>query len=197
VQNGGQAVNRNVVRNVRQLAASVAEPPPSAPPPAPSAISYRRGFTNGAVFRQNVMSQARFPQRGRAVVYPEPVPEPAASQYNAETLVWGPLLWGVLHNLAALVTDISKWTPLLELLSTTIPCDICRTHYTQYYNAHPVTVDISLWLFSLHNDVNHRIGKPLFPIESLPVGDRNTLNIQALSVSFPPEVLAALEAILV
>jgi hypothetical protein len=96
-----------------------------------------------------------------------------------------------------MVPDISKWTTLLTLLTTTIPCEICRTHYTQYYNDHPVTGDIATWLFVFHNDVNHRIGKPLFPIENLPVaGQPFSLNIQALSVSFPPEVLTALEDIL-
>ena len=190
---GGRATGHVVTRNVPVVRAAprAAVAPPVAV--APAAQPYRVN-SRGPVFRQNVMSQARVPQR-RGDIYIPPVPVP---QYVAETTVWGPLLWNILHTLAAMVPDISKWTTLLTLLTTTIPCEICRTHYTQYYNDHPVTGDIATWLFVFHNDVNHRIGKPLFPIENLPVatGQPFSLNIQALSVSFPPEVLAALEDIL-
>lgn len=41
-------------------------------------------------------------------------------------------------------------------------CKSCYEHHEAYMKAHPVTpqTDFELWVFELHNAVNHRIGKP-------------------------------------
>jgi hypothetical protein len=120
------------------------------------------------------------------------------SPYNADTAVWGANMWTVLHTLAA--STSSSWPELLQLLTTTIPCEICRNHYTAYLATNPLSdhnqVTVITWLFNLHNDVNLRIGKPLFLEANLPQPQLSLASlqpiIQNLSVSFPPEVITLL-----
>ena len=130
--------------------------------------------------------------RGRGVPAVAPLPT-----YNADTAVWGASLWRILHT-----------NNLLHLLNTYIPCVQCRQHFSSYLQNNPVDVSdrgaLSLWMFTLHNDVNGRLGKPQLDYSSLPgilFGNRESLLtdllpiIPTLSVSFPTEVLDALLAI--
>jgi len=137
--------------------------------------------------------------RGRGVPAVAPLPT-----YNADTAVWGASLWRILHTMA----EYSLWNNLLHLLNTYIPCVQCRQHFSSYLQNNPVDVSdrgaLSLWMFTLHNDVNGRLGKPQLDYSSLPgilFGNRESLLtdllpiIPTLSVSFPTEVLDALLAI--
>jgi len=208
---GGNAVqgyaisNRALGRRVVQVR-SIPQQIQAAPVPVPVPVPQVRPQ---AVFRQ----QVRIIRQPRNVRYqpPQQQPQPQTqpqSLYNADTAVWGANMWTVLHTLAAFSTSTS-WPDLLQMLTTTIPCEICRNHFTAYLAAHPLdtldTLDpqnpmnkitVVTWLFNLHNDVNLRIGKPLFPEVNLPQDISLMANmpsiIQNLSISFPPEVLTLL-----
>ncbi len=104
---------------------------------------------------------------------------------NAE---WGPLFWRLLHGMAEFAgkqTDIllqgderREWVKVFNLLKFTLPCDICRNHYTEYLTAHPAEVildmpykDLGLWIrtywWTLHNHINEGNSKPVFPWDSV------------------------------
>lgn len=147
---------------------------------------------------------ARFRGRGVQAMAPPPT-------YNADTAVWGASLWRILHTMAEYSDKpsvVSLWNNLLHLLNTYIPCIQCRQHFSSYLQNNPVDVSdrgaLSLWFFSLHNDVNGRLGKPQLDYSSVPgliFGTRESLLtdlvsfIPTLSTSFPQEVLDNLLAI--
>ena len=135
----------------------------------------------------------------------------APPTYNADTAVWGASLWRILHTMAEYSDKssvFSLWNNLLHLLNTYIPCDQCRQHFSSYLQNNPVDVSdrgaLSLWMFTLHNDVNGRLGKPQLDYSSLSgilFGTRESLLtdllpiIPTLSASFPQEVVDTLLAI--
>ena len=48
-----------------------------------------------------------------------------------------------------------------------IPCIKCRNHYVKYLAQHPISgvknnLDLQKWAVDFHNDVNKRLGKPIF-----------------------------------
>ena len=96
---------------------------------------------------------------------------------------WGPLLWMILHALAERGgTAVSPlfypdekrhWILVINNLPSIIPCPDCREHATLWVAAHPSTAikDVPVaglheWLtsymYSFHEAVNVRIGKPSF-----------------------------------
>jgi hypothetical protein len=104
-------------------------------------------------------------------------------------------MWKILHTLAEFCTDATLWNDLISRLTIDIPCVVCRGHFTAYVQAHPLgpidTIHLTNWFFTLHNDVNHRTGKPVFT--TIPSYDvfraELPVLIPALSVSFPPETI--------
>lgn len=97
--------------------------------------------------------------------------------------IWGPHLWTILHSaterignsaLKKLPQEESRiWINLLGSLRYSLPCPLCKKHYTEYFSKNPITSfnrdTIRSWLFNLHNQVNDRTGKPnTIPIEQLP-----------------------------
>lgn len=97
--------------------------------------------------------------------------------------IWGPQLWMILHSaterignstLKRLPQEESRiWTNLLASLRYSLPCPLCKKHYTEYFAKTPITSfnrdTIRLWLYNLHNQVNERTGKPnTITIENLP-----------------------------
>ena len=110
---------------------------------------------------------------------------------NPDTAVWGPPLWTILHSLAPILAQDQLFRDFLTALQINIPCHECKSHYTTYIQNNPISDDIPNWLFTLHNVINARLGKPLapsadigcIPITSLPE------RVRTLHVSFHPEVL--------
>ncbi len=105
-----------------------------------------------------------------------------------ETADWGPLFWRILHGLAERSgkqvntiqqeEDVRIWVQLLQTLAPTLPCDVCRAHYTEKLSANPPIAlttmgysDVGLylrrWLWSIHNEVNEGNDRALFPFEEL------------------------------
>jgi hypothetical protein len=84
--------------------------------------------------------------------------------------IWGPQLWIILHSVAErigtkslhkLPSEESRlWLNLLSSLRYSIPCPLCKKHYSEYYSGNPLTIFnkeiIRTWLFNLHCQVNTR-----------------------------------------
>lgn len=86
--------------------------------------------------------------------------------------IWGPALWMILHSAAERIgiqllqrlpqEEIRIWTNLLSSLRYSLPCPLCKKHYTDYFNSHPIQSkdEIRNWLYQLHSHVNQQTGKP-------------------------------------
>jgi hypothetical protein len=100
------------------------------------------------------------------------------------TTIWGPALWNILHYSAERIGNIVHnrmpqeetrlWTGLLSSLQYSIPCPLCKKHYTAYINSNKIDTisktNIRIWLFDLHTYVNSRIGKTqTIAIENVPI----------------------------
>ena len=91
-------------------------------------------------------------------------------------LYWGPRLWRMLHLLAE-VSDRNDlyllWPAFLKLTAAVMPCATCRHHLATYLRTHAimrfkaktpvlgpaVRQKVRTDLFTLHNEVNTRLGK--------------------------------------
>lgn len=80
--------------------------------------------------------------------------------------------WTYLHSLAAYypdkptVEEKADVKSLLSSFSRTYPCKWCVSHMLPYMANKPPEVEsrtaLSRWMCEMHNDVNHRLGKPQF-----------------------------------
>jgi len=96
---------------------------------------------------------------------------------------WGPSLWKILHSLAEkggkVITpgfrddEKRQWILLIEIMPKMIPCPDCREHAQQWILKNPITAIKALandemylwlttWVYTFHEDVNKRTGKPSF-----------------------------------
>ena len=99
---------------------------------------------------------------------------------------WGPLLWWILHTLAAragtqadplLRADEQRaWPLFVKELANMLPCPYCREHLQDYQRVNPFVLptNASQWnsyvityMYDLHEAVNARLEKPSFPKEDL------------------------------
>lgn len=107
-----------------------------------------------------------------------PLP-PAVSMDAPQNAEWGPALWSILHSAAERIgtrrpatgllvaqrmmdaEESRLWTALLGSLRFSLPCPLCRTHYTTYYLQHLVgdVKAVRIWLWDLHVSVNQRLGR--------------------------------------
>ena len=97
--------------------------------------------------------------------------------------IWGPNLWMILHSSAERIgipkhgrlpqEENRLWTGLLNSLQYSLPCPVCKKHFSAYITSNPITSVtrefIRNWLFSLHSEVNARTGKQnTVSIEKIP-----------------------------
>lgn len=78
-----------------------------------------------------------------------------------DTSIWGPLLWTVLHTVAA--RSPASWAAIPAALRISLPCPDCDAHFNAWCDARPPPSDAaaaSQWLLDLHNNVNSRKGVP-------------------------------------
>lgn len=101
---------------------------------------------------------------------------------------WGPPFWTLLHGLAerlgtqvidTMATDEAREIVfILKGVELVMPCEKCRAHFHEYRLKHPLDVfldrrgsilrqGIREWIYTLHEQVNARIGAPSFPLEEL------------------------------
>jgi hypothetical protein len=85
---------------------------------------------------------------------------------------WSPRIWGALHGLSYLYPSVDL-SPLIVVLSKTMPCMSCAYHVAQYMDSHPTPAndhepfDWFRYLVGLHNDVNQRSEKPVCVLSEL------------------------------
>ena len=114
----------------------------------------------------------------------EPLPlPPDADQLGRET-------WTLLHTLAAYYPSRpspehqTKTRQFFHLLPAVYPCNICAEHLKDELEINPPRVEsgtsLSNWLCEVHNEVNGRLGKPIFDcskvLERWKIGVRNVLH---------------------
>ena len=101
---------------------------------------------------------------------------------------WGPLLWGLLHGLAErsgkptspmyAEDERRAWIHFFKETGEIIPCPMCKEHYKQYLEHHPISELKSIpihklhdwvrdWFWDVHEWVNETLKKPAFPKENL------------------------------
>jgi hypothetical protein len=86
--------------------------------------------------------------------------------------IWGPQLWIILHSAAERIgtktlnklpsEEMRLWTALLTSLRYSLPCPLCKKHFTDYFNNNPLNTFnrefIRGWIYNLHCQVNSRNG---------------------------------------
>ena len=103
----------------------------------------------------------------------------------AQIVDWGPPLWRALHSMAERagtsvieLDEVRAWINVLRLTEGVLPCAMCRAHYRGWRQSHPLEEFLGSrgqffrdrvreWVWGLHNEVNHRRGVEVFPLESL------------------------------
>lgn len=106
----------------------------------------------------------------------------------AQISEWGPHIWKVLHSMAeragTSVTELDEiraWINVLRLTEGVLPCAMCRAHYRQWRQSHPLEDFLGSrgeffrdrvreWLWGLHDAVNERnevAAESRLPLEGL------------------------------
>jgi hypothetical protein len=99
-----------------------------------------------------------------------------------QTNIWGPNLWIILHSAAERIggshiklpqEELRIWAGLLSSLRHSLPCPVCKKHFTSYFLSTPVKMFnqefIRIWLYDLHCQVNDRTEKKTeITIEQIP-----------------------------
>lgn len=127
-----------------------------------------------------------------------------------ETAEWGPLFWQLLHGLslrAGTITDPlfqmderRTWVRLLDSVGQTLPCDVCRNHYTVWRSENTIDllaipyVEVGPWIrsyfFRLHNEINDGNEKPVATLEVLET--YKSVDIRKLLTQIEPIIKVAM-----
>lgn len=127
----------------------------------------------------------------------------AGTNNTPNTAEWGPPLWRIFHALAERsgrsknqlqqIDEARIWANFLVGLRRSIPCVLCRKHYSDYLQENPIEgvlakfgeerqTGLRLWFYTFHNSVNARSNK-IFEgtVENLPgiYGVYNSANFAA------------------
>lgn len=86
--------------------------------------------------------------------------------------IWGHNLWTILHSSAERIgtssvklprEELRIWTGVLSSLRHSLPCPVCKKHFTAYFSTTPFKTFnrefIRIWLYNLHCQINDRTGK--------------------------------------
>jgi hypothetical protein len=102
---------------------------------------------------------------------------------------WGPMFWNFLHCIPDELTreNTCKFIALFKKLSYVIPCNVCKKHYTDYYNENPLDKKFTIlrlkkWVLGLHNSVSRKLGKPEFTLKESNAVHRKIHNIRFLNL---------------
>ena len=89
--------------------------------------------------------------------------------------VWGPHAWKLLHSIGAragtcknpklCIDEAREIVWLLTHMEYIIPCPECRNHLIEYRkkNGIPEPQNVGAWIWTFHEAVNERLGKPEGP----------------------------------
>lgn len=87
---------------------------------------------------------------------------------------WGHHLWAFIHTVTIIDFEdnephVQRALDSLRSVSKVIPCALCRTHFENKINNLNLNLKESMCLFrwsvDFHNEVNTKLGKPLFTYE--------------------------------
>ena len=92
------------------------------------------------------------------------------------TSTWGPPSWDLIHTLCAAICKERFLEIKVQVIHTIIsicgslPCPDCSAHASQWlkkvdFNNVNTSEQLVYIMYQLHNNVNARLGKPLFPYE--------------------------------
>lgn len=95
---------------------------------------------------------------------------------------YGRSTWYMLHQTANACqneTGVQYLVDMIYNLANVFPCKSCKIHFLNYLEKYPPDdlsepTDIQKWLIDFHNDVNLRLGKPLFKPSQPDHGDCET-----------------------
>jgi len=118
-----------------------------------------------------------------------------------ENTEWGPTLWTLLHGMAARAGKHQRqpdqeeekklWKNLFQDMEKVIICLDCRAHYHTYLVENPIVFPehysefheyVKRWVYTFHEAVNARLGKPSFPYEKMQTSNNLLITLKVLSV---------------
>jgi len=88
-----------------------------------------------------------------------------------DTRFWGPSGWKLLHlitfNYKYSPTNAITYAQFFESIPYILPCKFCRASLTDFYKEYPFkayvnidpNIDLSIWLYNIHNCVNDKLRK--------------------------------------
>ena len=92
-----------------------------------------------------------------------------------DTRFWGPSGWKLLHLICEdyqySAENAVRYAEFFETIPYILPCKFCRASLTDYYRLHPYqlanshmspTLDLSKWIYTIHNCVNDKLRKQGF-----------------------------------
>jgi hypothetical protein len=100
--------------------------------------------------------------------------------------VWGPIAWKLLHSIGnrcgktkyLIKDELRESIWILSHIEYIIPCMECRNHIQSHRKKHPLPNDSSLfgaWLWTFHEAVNERLGKPEGPPFTQDLGKKDSV----------------------
>lgn len=103
------------------------------------------------------------PRRARrTIAIGKPLPKNIKKLNNSKE--WGPPAWKALHDAAAAGELNQTW--LHKFTYTRVPCGECRQHWLGLLQKFPLDVKNQYeWSVMIHNEVNKRLGKPIWSPE--------------------------------
>ena len=93
--------------------------------------------------------------------------------------VWGPSFWFVLHTISINYPENPTYVEkrnhhdFFKSMQFVLPCNICRTHYSQFFKKYPVEPflenkeSLVKWVIMIHNQVNKKQNKPTLDYEEV------------------------------
>ena len=100
--------------------------------------------------------------------------------YNINPNAWGEPFWNTFHIITFAYPDNPTDTDKQNILNFfhsvkhILPCETCRYHFEENLTKYPLTDDILssryklvVWLITIHNDVNVRLGKSQVSVETV------------------------------
>ena len=95
-------------------------------------------------------------------------------------IIWGPFIWNFLHISALYYPEKpnkkiqQECKNFINSLSVMLPCPKCKIHYNNFINKQNVVdnaclnkLNLMSFFVELHNEINHRNGKPKYSIDEV------------------------------
>tara|TARA_B100000424_G_scaffold265391_1_gene254956 strand:- start:41 stop:493 length:453 start_codon:yes stop_codon:yes gene_type:complete len=102
--------------------------------------------------------------------------------------LWGNTVWYLFHTIAEKIKEeefLNNKNSIIEIIKSTcfiLPCPECSNHATNILKTINFTnmttkEELKTFLFNFHNDINKKLGKPIYNIENLNIYKNANFNI--------------------